>query len=231
MSFCLQEHVKSLKQFQGLLLVPEPSNPHDPNAVAVILAADGKQIGYLPRQYSQLCTNRGTLPSSVLSTGPVQDQEDAKSKKELFGAYVWVAPTMVPLLPVALPPVATKETKDQKVAFLYRQGSLQARVGDVFIHTHTHTHTHTHIRACSVTSIPGCMHAMYLCAQVLLPGLCVHACMCVCVCVCAMQAALNKSNNRCELTGMSPTESLPLVAVPRWQLDHQKKTVKVCAYA
>jgi hypothetical protein len=35
----------------SLVLRPEPSNPHDPNAVAVELA-DGSPVGYVPREFA-----------------------------------------------------------------------------------------------------------------------------------------------------------------------------------
>lgn len=35
----------------GLVLRPEPSNPHDPSAIAVDLS-DGSPLGYVPREYT-----------------------------------------------------------------------------------------------------------------------------------------------------------------------------------
>lgn len=43
------EAVRRLKRGEELMLLREPANPHDRNAVAV-LTQDGQKLGYVPRQ-------------------------------------------------------------------------------------------------------------------------------------------------------------------------------------
>lgn len=43
---------------ESVILVPEPSNPHDPNAIMVFLPlADGQRlhVGYIPRTDTEMC--------------------------------------------------------------------------------------------------------------------------------------------------------------------------------
>ena len=48
---------------QPLALVPEPDNPHDPNAIAVWNASRTIHVGYLPREYAAKL-------AKVLGSGP-----------------------------------------------------------------------------------------------------------------------------------------------------------------
>jgi len=45
-----QEIIAELSENTPLELSPEPSNPYDPNAVAILF--EGKKIGYVPRKYA-----------------------------------------------------------------------------------------------------------------------------------------------------------------------------------
>jgi len=45
-----QEIIAELSENTPLELSPEPSNPYDPNAVAILF--EGKKIGYVPREYA-----------------------------------------------------------------------------------------------------------------------------------------------------------------------------------
>lgn len=47
-----QEIISKLTKSSDIILVREPNNPYDINAVAVV--ADGQQIGYVSKQYAEL---------------------------------------------------------------------------------------------------------------------------------------------------------------------------------
>jgi hypothetical protein len=50
-----QEHIARLKGNEPCRIVPEPTNPHDPNALAVHVAVEGKvlHVGYVPRDLAK----------------------------------------------------------------------------------------------------------------------------------------------------------------------------------
>ena len=63
-----------------LALVPEPDNPHDPNAIAVWNADRTLQAGYLPREYAaKLAKNLGSGPK----IGCMAIWETRKGKKRV----------------------------------------------------------------------------------------------------------------------------------------------------
>lgn len=45
----LAERLQSLKTSGEMLLLPEPNNPHDPQALAVIEKETGDKVGYIPK--------------------------------------------------------------------------------------------------------------------------------------------------------------------------------------
>ena len=66
-------------------LVPEPDNPHDPNAIKVLL--DGQHVGYVPaaecatvrtilRRAESICGSVGKGPCKVVSGGEVRHYDD-----------------------------------------------------------------------------------------------------------------------------------------------------------
>jgi hypothetical protein len=98
-----QDHIRQLNRRAGggdleILLRPEPRNPHDPNAVAVL--ADGKPVGYLPRkmaaawQPSILAANaNGFIVAGVAS---VFGGHDGAPNQGVFGSAPWPEPGTPP---------------------------------------------------------------------------------------------------------------------------------------
>ncbi|KAK9817263.1 hypothetical protein WJX72_011983 [[Myrmecia] bisecta] len=102
-----QEVVSKLQTAQALMLVKEPHNEHDPNAVAVLTLA-GAQLGYVPRELTQNFTQDVTF-ASVYSFGA--------NELGLYGAQVAVRPTLPPLTLDALPAsLAAAANLSQEVA-------------------------------------------------------------------------------------------------------------------
>lgn len=61
------------------VLVPEPSNPHDPNAVRIDIA--GKPVGYLPRELACECTLKTPAQCSAKIVGGfLFDNEEAREE-------------------------------------------------------------------------------------------------------------------------------------------------------
>ncbi len=88
--------VAGVKQDQGVsidgmvILVPQPTNPYDPNAVAVVVD-DGGLIGYLPRDVAGRCARW------MAQTGPcivrariVGGWDDTEGDEGHFGVRVWL---------------------------------------------------------------------------------------------------------------------------------------------
>jgi|GEM_PF-7084492 len=67
-----QVAVSGLREGQSLDLVPEPTNPHDPHAVAVF--AKGKTVGYVPafksEMVSEFIAKGKTVDARVLAIEP-----------------------------------------------------------------------------------------------------------------------------------------------------------------
>jgi hypothetical protein len=49
-----QEEIKKLILGEKLLLVPEPTNPVDPNAISIVRAENNGHIGYVPRDVTDV---------------------------------------------------------------------------------------------------------------------------------------------------------------------------------
>jgi hypothetical protein len=98
-----QDHIRQVNGRAGggdfeILLRPEPRNPHDANAVAVL--ADGKPLGYLPRkmavvwQPSILAANANGFV--VAGIARVFGGHDGAPNLGVFGSAPWPGPGTPP---------------------------------------------------------------------------------------------------------------------------------------
>jgi len=100
-----------------LLLRPEPQNPHDPGAVAVLTPA-GRKLGYVPREVASRA-----LPAGRTETWAAVRSAGRASAGGQFGVAVATTPLLQPLTAEPPPPCAA-------VARLTRPGGLAAAVAE-----------------------------------------------------------------------------------------------------
>lgn len=91
-----QEQVANLQQGQVVMLVKEPNNEHDPDAIAVHTLS-GHSLGYVPRDFNNKFPH-DTNFARVQSVGPSANEEVT-----LLGAVVAGQPSLPPLTVEAFP--------------------------------------------------------------------------------------------------------------------------------
>lgn len=71
-------------------LIPEPSNPHDPNAIRVEI--DGRLVGYLSRdnaiKYGQLITGFAASNARPFAQASIVGRWNAELRGDLFGVFL-----------------------------------------------------------------------------------------------------------------------------------------------
>jgi hypothetical protein len=76
---------------QTVTLVPEPDNPHDPNAIGVWDEAGEVQAGYVPKRYARRI--RAPLKRGVVKRAYIVSQFRRMSSGERTGIKVLTSPT------------------------------------------------------------------------------------------------------------------------------------------
>ena len=101
-----REAVRGLRTWEKVQLVHRPDNPVDPNAVAVLRPADGRQLGYLP----------AATAAEVVAAARARTRYLAVVNDVTGGAaddLISVAPVRATLVVLALEPGATKAAARQ----------------------------------------------------------------------------------------------------------------------
>jgi hypothetical protein len=75
-----QEQISDDLRGIGLLLEPDPTNDHDPNAIKVIRADNREQVGFIKKEHAPLLAElftRGFLPfvQTVVPTGATSEKD------------------------------------------------------------------------------------------------------------------------------------------------------------
>lgn len=82
-----QDEIVRLREGQQIILIREPDNPHDPDAVA-LFTENGKDVGYLPREIAAEIASRLDKGSPVTAQVIVIEKFQTERGKKLYGVRI-----------------------------------------------------------------------------------------------------------------------------------------------